>query len=87
MAESDLFTIEFPCDWSLRIIGPQADNFETMVREVLADHCDELRNVRLKLSREGRYTSLNCVITATGEPQLKALHQALLATGQVKLVL
>ena len=87
MSDAEPPRIEFPCDWSLRIIGERVDDFEAQVRDVLERHCDDLRDVRERLSREGRYVSLSCVITATGEQQLRALHDDLLATGIVRLVL
>jgi putative lipoic acid-binding regulatory protein len=41
----------------------------------------------LRDSRAGKYCSVRLSITATGEPQLRALHRALLEEPLVKLVI
>ncbi len=43
--------------------------------------------VTVKNSREGRYCSVRFSITASGEPQLRALHRALMDEPMVKMVL
>ena len=48
--------------------------------KVLGRHSDEF-------SSKGTFTSITITIIATGPDQLEALHQSLLATGRVQMVI
>lgn len=82
--------IEFPCEnYPIKVIGDNGDDFATMVIGVMQrfvvdfDH----NTVSLNPSRNGTFVSVRLSITATGPDQLKNIHEALLATGRVKMVL
>ncbi len=81
--------IEFPCDYPIKVLGVNTEDFESIIIEVFHRHApgfDE-ETVLIKLSRKGTFNSLNITITATGPDQLEALHKDLLATGLVKMVI
>jgi len=61
---------------------------ETVV-EIVRLHAPDLadESISFRDSREGRYCSVRLSITATGERQLRALHEALLEEPLVKLVI
>lgn len=86
---SDDTRIEFPCDYPIRIIGEQVAGFPEAVLEIVRGHADTVREstVSVQESREGTYCSVRITIVATGEPQLKALHRALMAEPAVRMVL
>lgn len=89
MAEQEPPKIEFPCDYPIKIIGRAADDFSGIVIDILKRHdplFDE-QTVSSVPSGKGTFVSLRVVITATGEPQIKALIDELLATGLVKAVI
>ena len=44
-------------------------------------------DVSVRLSSGGKFASVTCVITATGEPQLRALHERLRGVSSVSMVL
>ncbi|MGI9325426.1 MAG: YbeD family protein [Pseudomonadales bacterium] len=85
--------IEFPSLYPIKVIMVhQTERSEAQIEEVLVvvhDHAEPVDRRKLKLnpSRQGSYVSVSLEIMATGEPQLKALHQSLLALPYVKLVL
>lgn len=80
--------IEFPCDYPIRIMGHAADDFEAFVVEAVLKHAPDFKgDVRLKASKNGNFLSAMVVIRATGEEQLKALHESLKASGRVHMVL
>ncbi|BBG30175.1 HP0495 family protein [Zymobacter palmae] len=81
--------IEFPCDYSLKIVGDHDDGFQPAIVEVLKrfDSGFNEANLSHQDSRTGRFRSLRATITATSEEQLKALFEALKATGRVHMVL
>lgn len=81
--------IEFPCDYSLKIVGDHDEGFQPAIVEVLK-HFDthfDAASLTHQDSRNGRFRSLRATITAESEEQLKALFDALKATGRVHMVL
>lgn len=86
-------TIAFPCLYPIKVIMAQdAVGRDAQIEAVLAivhEHADPVDREQLQLnpSRQGNYVSVRLEIMATGEPQLKALHRALLTLSNVKLVL
>lgn len=89
MSVTDAPTIEFPCDYPIKVIATNDASLKTSVLEIVRLHdasfCEE--SVSLHDSREGKYCSVRLSIRATGERQLKALHRDLLANPLVKMVL
>ncbi len=81
--------IEFPCDYPVKVLGRSVPEFEATIVEVIERHSPGFPrdSIRLRPSREGTFVSLSVQITATGKPQLEALHQDLLATGLVQMVI
>ena len=81
--------IEFPCDYPIKIVGDNSEEFTARVVEVTRRHAPEGTNadVRVRNSRRGKYASVTITIRATGEPQLKRLHADLKEYPAVRLVL
>jgi putative lipoic acid-binding regulatory protein len=81
--------VEFPCDYSIRVVGDAAEDFVAAISEVIERHAPGFDPASIKLSdsRNGRFQSVRVVIHATGEAQLGALFQDLKATGRVHMVL
>ncbi len=81
--------IEFPCDYPVKVLGRQVEHFEVTVFEVIKRHAPEFdpSTASLRESRKGRFAALSVVIVATGPEQLEALHQDLLDTGLVQMVI
>ncbi|MEQ8858453.1 MAG: DUF493 domain-containing protein [Pseudomonadales bacterium] len=86
---SDDARIEFPCDYPIHVIGEQGDDFRETVLDIVRDRVGTVHewSVDVRESRAGNYCSVRITIVATGEGQLKALHQALLAEPAVRMVL
>lgn len=81
--------IEFPCDYSLKIVGDHDEGFQPAIVDVLKQFDVDFDESKLahQDSRTGRFRSLRATITAHSEEQLKALFEALKATGRVHMVL
>ncbi len=82
--------IEFPCEnYPVKVMGDSGADFHRFAVEVMVRHAPDLDEARItvKDSRNGRFQSITFMITATGEPQLKALHQELIANSMTKMVL
>ena len=89
MAEPDPPKIEFPCDYPIKVLGRSVEDFENLVLEVFEVHAPGFSRERITVrgSSGGKFTAITVYITATGEPQLAALHEDLLATGLVQMVI
>jgi putative lipoic acid-binding regulatory protein len=85
----DAPAIEFPCDYPIKIVGDNHADFQSAVVEVTRRHAPEVteERVSVRASRRGNYASVTIVIRATGEPQLKRLHEDLKRHPAVRLVL
>ena len=81
--------IEFPCEYPIKVLGVSSEAYEGLILEVFERHAPgfDQQTLAAKTSRNGTYTSITVTITATGTDQLQALHQDLLATGHVKMVI
>ncbi len=90
MTEPTAPKIEFPCErYPIKVIGEAGDGFTELVVEVLQRHAPDLDPSTLvtRDSRNGRFLSVQLLITATGVEQLQAIHVDLRATGRVHMVL
>jgi len=89
MAEPNPPKIEFPCAYPIKVLGRSCDDFEASILAVFERHAPgfDQQTIAARASRKGTFTALTITITATGPDQLDALHQDLIATGHVKMVL
>lgn len=87
--EEDSIKIEFPCDYPIKVMGRNTDDFSDVVLEVIRRHAPDLRNenISFRSSRANNYLAVNVIIYATGEAQLQAIFDDLKATGRVAMVL
>ncbi|MGV8843891.1 MAG: DUF493 domain-containing protein [Pseudomonas sp.] len=90
MTDVKSVTIELPCErYPIKVIGDAGEGFVELVIEVLRLHAPDLDTDTLVLrdSRNGRYQTVQLLITATSIEQLQDLNSALRATGRVHMVL
>ena len=88
MIELDAPRIEFPCSYPIKVIG-EVKGSESHIISIVREHAPEVTpdQVTTRLSSKGKYQSIRFTIMATGEVQLKALHQALMSVPGVRMVL
>lgn len=82
--------IEFPCEnYGIKVIGDAHDEFKQLVVDIIRKHAPDFDESTItdQYSSNGKYHSLRLAITATGIPQLQAIHDDLKATGRVHMVL
>lgn len=81
--------IEFPCDYPIKALGSNNVDLKALVIETVKVHAPDLdeSKVTLNESSKGTFVSVRFSIYATGPEQLKAIHEALMATGHVKMVI
>ncbi len=81
--------IEFPCDYPIKVLARSAEDLHEVILTVFEQHAPgfDRTTVTARASSKGTFTAITIVITATGTDQLEALHQDLLATGRVQMVI
>jgi putative lipoic acid-binding regulatory protein len=89
MQEQEPPKIEFPCPYPIKVLGTSSEQFESIIIEVFERHAPgfDQQTIVARGSSKGTFTAITITITATGPDQLQALHQDLLATGHVKMVI
>ena len=89
MTDTDAPKIEFPCRYPVKIVGTNTIDFVARVTVIVQSHAPELTedDVSIRLSSGGKYCSTTCEIVATGEAQLRALHEELRGFDAVSMVL
>lgn len=89
MAEQEPPKIEFPCDYPIKVLCRSSEDLTEVIVEAFERHAPgfDRELITLKASSKGTFTSLTITITATGPEQLEALHQELLSTGRVHMVI
>lgn len=81
--------IEFPCDYPIKVLARTAEDLHEAIFAVFEEHAPgfDRKTVTARASSKGTFTSITITIIATGPDQLEALHQGLLATGRVQMVI
>jgi putative lipoic acid-binding regulatory protein len=89
MHEQKAPSIEFPCAYPIKVLGRQLPALQPAVLEIFDRHAPgfDRTAVVARGSRKGNFVALTITITATGPEQLRALHEDLMATGLVQMVL
>ncbi|MCW8886104.1 MAG: DUF493 family protein [Motiliproteus sp.] len=90
MTEQQPPKIEFPCPgYSIKVIGRDEPGLRDMVVEVMQKHDSgfDTSTITEQPSRNGSFLSVRVKITATGPVQLKAIHEDLMASGRVQMVI
>ena len=89
MSDSDNITIEFPCDYPIKVIGEADAQAVAQIIATVRKHAPDVTpdDVSQRDSRNGNYQSIRVNIRATGEDQLKALHTDLMQIDAVRMVL
>jgi|TARA_B110000503_G_C6802736_1_gene271792 putative lipoic acid-binding regulatory protein len=82
--------IEFPCaNYSLKIVGRKTADYQAWVVQCVQQLAPELdlKKVQVVDSRNGTFQSIRLAVTAQSADHLQQIHQTLMASGKVKLVL
>jgi putative lipoic acid-binding regulatory protein len=82
-------TLKFPCEFPLKIIGEQADDFPELVLTIVRRHVPDLdeRGVSSRLSSGGKYCSVSCEFVAKSRAQVDDLYRELTAHPRIRWVL
>lgn len=86
---SDESLIEFPCDFPIKIMGDNCDEFEAEIIRIVRQHVPDLGEAAIKQrpSGKGNYLAITVTIRAQSQSQLDALYCELTACKLTKMVL
>lgn len=89
MTDIQTVKIEFPCaDYPIKVVGDSSAHYKDTVIEILSKYAKvDLNTLAERQSSNGKYTTVQLHIEATGEEQLRDINSALRATGIVHMVL
>ncbi len=89
MTQTEPPKIEFPCDYPIKVIGHDENNFRDFVIATVKTHVPGLEIDRIdeNPSKNGKFLSVRLWILATGEQQLQQIFADLKASGRVQMVL
>ncbi|MDX8396573.1 MAG: DUF493 domain-containing protein [Mariprofundaceae bacterium] len=81
--------LEFPCQFPIKVMGNNQNNFENEVVMIVREHAPNLSEgaVRSKPSSTGKYLAVTITITATSKAQLDTIYRTLNALPDVKMML
>jgi uncharacterized protein len=77
--------IDYPCDWSYQVIGPDEQELRRAVAEVIGDAPHTLKSGNT--SKGGKYLSLGLEVRVVDEQQRLRIFELLSAHAAVKFVL
>ncbi len=81
--------IQFPCDFSIKVIGKNSPEFDDLVLDIVRQHFPEFKTEQLqkKFSQLTTYTSLTITVYAENREQLDNLYKQLTTTPGILIVL
>lgn len=77
--------MQFPCDFTFKVIGRAATAFEGEVLGILHQYFPQLSEgaITLKHSKQGKYLAMTIHVMATSQDQLDQIYRALNASPHV----
>jgi len=85
----DSSPLKFPCEFPIKVMGRQEDDFEAHVVALVGGHVGTLdaARVRTRPSANGRFLSVTVTIAAVSREQLDGIYRSLTASERVLFVL
>ena len=77
--------LKFPCDFPLKVMGRNNDDFRSIVIGTVEKHAGEIDMQRIeeRPSRDGTYLGITITVTATSKAQLDAIYMELTSCERV----
>ncbi|MFV1973635.1 MAG: YbeD family protein [Thiohalobacterales bacterium] len=85
--EDSLF--EFPCEFPIKAMGRAGCSLDLIVVEIVRRHAPDISEgkVHTRESKQGNYTAITVIVTATSREQLDAIYQDLVDCDDVIMAL
>ncbi len=71
--------LEFPCNYPIKVMGPNTDEFESVVIEIVSTHQDRMfpELIRRKNSSNGKYRSITIPVDVNTREDLEEIYRSL----------
>jgi len=79
--------VEFPCNFTFKVMGVATDTLPDQVVEVLQQHAPGDYAPMVKPSSKGNYHSVSVVVTVESQTHIEVLYRSLAAIEDVRYVL
>lgn len=81
--------LKFPCEFPLRVIGLEGEDFVVLVTGIVRRHVPDLddREISSRLSSNGKYRSVSFQFVARSKTQMDELYHELTANERIAWVL
>lgn len=81
--------IQFPCDFSIKVMGKSSDDFVKLVENIVREHFPHFSNQQLtkRFSQFTNYMSITVTVHAESQEQLDNLYRQLSSTPEILMVL
>lgn len=89
MVMSEAFSLDFPCELPIKVLGRNDDRFRTAAWAIVRNHYGELDAGRVseQPSSKSSYLSVTFVVPAQSRDEVDALYRDLTASDDIMLVL
>lgn len=86
---NDETLLEFPCDFPIKIMGRESNEFQALARSLVEKHSGPLADeaVVSSLSRNGNFVSVTVTVVATSQEQLDDIYRELTSNDAVLMAL
>ncbi len=76
---------EFPCEYPIKAMGPNTDEFVIKITEIVKQHAPEVstHSVQSKVSSTGKYTSVTVLVYAQSKDHLINIYQEIKLVEEV----
>lgn len=81
--------MQFPCDFSIKVMGHATDDFYALVLEIMRHHTQAFaeKDITTRPSKGGKYIAVTVTFVAQSRQQLDALYEELTSHERVLMVL
>lgn len=87
MNQGDKPLLEFPTEYTVKVLGRDVAGFVEEVSTIVLEHAPDAADADLRPSSKGSFVAINIRFTAQSMEQLDRMHRALRACERVSLIL
>lgn len=81
--------IDYPCDFSIKIIGTKSATFEEEIRQIIYKHFANGKEIKISTnnSKQNNYLAITATVHVKSQEDLDALYMELTKHPETKMVL
>ena len=86
---NDETLLEFPCDFPIKIMGRESDEFRALARALVEKHTGPLADeaIASSLSRNGAFVSVTVTVVAQSQQQLDDIYREVTSHDEILMAL